>query len=100
MLGLGLPGAEVLSPVCTGSPGDQLGMQIHSVTLRVRAGICMFMKHCKTDPSLSGEEGRVESQGHCVALTTPMPGLQRTFPGEDRTIEARGQSLRPPVQTE
>ena len=22
----------------------------------------MFMKHCKTDPSLSGEEGGVESQ--------------------------------------
>ena len=52
----------------------------------------MFMKHCKTDPSLCGEEG----QGHCAALVTPMPGLQRTFPGEDRMREARGQSLQSP----
>lgn len=59
----------------------------------------MFLKHCKTDPSLSGEEDGVEGQGHCVALVTPMPGLQRTFPGEDRMREARGQSLQSPGQT-
>lgn len=84
------------SPQCVQAAlGTSWECRFTGFTLRVRAGICMFMKHCKTDPSLSGEEGGVESQGHDVAPMTPMPGLQRTFPGEDRTIEARGQSLQP-----
>lgn len=83
------------SPQCVQAAlGTSWECRFTGFTLRVRAGICMFMNHCKTDPSLSREEGGVESQGH-VAPMTPMPGLQRTFPGEDRTIEARGQSLQP-----
>ena len=93
--GLGVPGAEVLRPQCAqASPGTSWECRFIGFTLRVGVGICMFNKHCKTDPSSPprgvGWDG--ESQRDSVTLVTPVPGLQRTFPEEDRMIEARDTS--------